>query len=262
MTTSWPRRLDRQRSTASFCLATLLFIGYLFPSTYGAPLFILENTAGKCIQLDVSQEMIITFEHYAPDLNFYNEEYKKESEKKKSDNKGRKNPVQPQDMSITIQFKEENKFGWAATDKTRRVKATGTVRSRQVLEEEKGTIQFYTGNKAGFLHICMQSFKATPSYPRRLGLNITKRGATLEEQTKNGPINEENKTTEKEKTMKITDARKSNSLLTSSSSHISIELEKMESKLIELFSNSDRSKDIEQEFHAKSLSLNKAVLYW
>jgi len=236
-------------SRSSFLLVLSVFVGHLISSAYGVPVFILTKKDSRCLQIDVSQEHVITIEFYAPDFAVYKDEDTASA-------KGRRNMmsfIPLSDIGISVELKQDNKFGWI--DKTRkRVKPTGTRTLRQSVEAEKGTMQFYTGNTAGFLDICIQAYKATPSKPRRIGLNIKKKGATLQEQQQNAPL--------QKKQEEFSDKDLSNSILTVESSHISIELEKLESKMSEMASNAERSKDIEQNFFSKSVDLNKAVVYW
>jgi len=200
------------------------------------------------MKVDVSQELVISVTHDAPDMEAKSEEKEDAGNKQR-----RKDYYAGNDLSISLTQREDNKFGW--NDKSRRrSKTTGTGKLRQLVETETGTLNFYTGNTAGVLEICIQSYKATPSKPRRVGLSIQQRSATLQEQKQNAPIQKEQE--------KIPDNVQSDSTLAVETSHISIELEKMEQKITELVSNSARSKDIEQDFHSKSIYLNKAVRFW
>lgn len=154
-------------------------------------------------------------------------------------------------------MKENNKYGWDSAKLERggrKGKATGTGKVRQIVEVEKGEIDFYTGNQSGFLEICVQSYKASPSQPRRVLLNLTKRVATEQEKMQNGPIQKEQK--------KFADKDVLDAILTSQSSHISVDLENMAGKMEEIMSNTAVSKNINQEFKDKSIKLNKAITFW
>eukprot|EP00523_Entomoneis_sp_CCMP467_P004432 CAMPEP_0168749438 /NCGR_PEP_ID=MMETSP0724-20121128/16716_1 /TAXON_ID=265536 /ORGANISM="Amphiprora sp., Strain CCMP467" /LENGTH=242 /DNA_ID=CAMNT_0008797347 /DNA_START=155 /DNA_END=883 /DNA_ORIENTATION=+ len=212
------------------------------------PHIILETTAAKCFRVDVSQEFVITINYDAPDINSYTQE-----EEENKNTQRRKDYFRGHDMSISLTQREENKFGWNEKNR-RRTKTTGSQKLRQLIDTETGTIDFYTGNTAGVLECCVQSYKATARNTRRLGLNITQRSATAQEQKQNAPLQQDQE--------KIPDNVQQDSILTVETSHISIELERMEAKLSELAANSGRSKDIEQDFHSKSIYLNQAVKNW
>lgn len=136
---------------------------------------------------------------------------------------------------------------------------TGTGHMRVQVDQPKGDIHFYTGNGGGMLEICQQSYKASSRNPRRLGLHIQKRAATAEERVKNAVI-----VTNQEDTKKIIPKTKeiSNAALTVETSRISVEMGRMEEKMRELASHSEQSMDMEQEFHKKQLTLNRAARFW
>lgn len=214
----------------------------------GMPYLILDTTSVKCVRVDVSAELVVTVAYDAPDL-LPTETY---TEDQTSKNR-RKEGLLGHDLSITLTQKEDTMYGWP--DKNRkRSKTTGTRKLRKIVDTEQGTLDFYTGNTAGLLEICVQSYKATPSKPRRIGLSIKQRAATVQERTQNAPIAKEQEN--------IPDNVLTNSILTVETSYISVELENMDQKLVELASQSARSKDMEHEFHSKSIHLNKAVQYW
>ena len=70
----------------------------------------------------------------------------------------------------------------------------------------------------------------------------------------NGPIQKEQK--------KFADKDVLDAILTSQSSHISVDLENMAGKMEEIMSNTAVSKNINQEFKDKSIKLNKAITFW
>ncbi|KAL7575806.1 hypothetical protein ACA910_003131 [Epithemia clementina (nom. ined.)] len=210
------------------------------------PYTILTSTTAKCVQLDVSQELVVSIGYEAPDLGFVDPKFEQ-------DGWSRRESFAGQDMTILV-FQRNNEASWTERAKPRD-KVTGSGKIRLQIENEKGDIHFYTGNSAGILEICQQSYKATPATPRRLALNITQRAATAQEQLKNTAITDQ----EEEK---IPDKDQTNAILNVETSRISLELGRMEEKLKELVSHSEHSMDMEQDFHKKQVRLNRAVRYW
>ena len=127
----------------------------------------------------------------------------------------------------------------------------GTQKLRQTLEDQRGTIEFMTGDADGLIEICPQAYGATRLNPSRISLKVTSKGEQSEEQKEarkllkqNGPSLEEE------------------FLVKAQGSQISQELQRMEEKVYELISNTEVSKDREVEFHQQILDLNRAVRYW
>ena len=207
----------------------------LTPVVVGVPYTILSSPSQQCVFLEVSNEMVVTIEYHAPDVVVPN-------------NNGK------QDMSLLV-------FQNKSPKKTSNRRSTGSSRIRTEIETPKGAVHFYTGNSGGGqLEICRQSFQATPAAPRRIALNITQRAATAQEQEQNAPILDEVKPQKKETIPEK--EQQGTALLHVESSRISLELGRMEEKLHELASHSERSRDMEQEFHQKQVQLQGAVRYW
>ena len=146
----------------------------------------------------------------------------------------------------------------SGSDKARRrERHTGTGKLRIQIDKDKGKVHFYTGNQAGVLEICKQSYIATRMNPRRIALHVTERAATSQEKLKNIAITDENEEEEK-----VPDNKQDNAILNVETSRISLELSRMEEKMHELASHAEHSKDTEQDFHLKQVRLHRAVRYW
>lgn len=126
----------------------------------------------------------------------------------------------------------------------------GTQKLRQTLEQQRGSVEFLTGDADGLIEICPQAYGATRLNPSRISLKVTSQAETTDEQKAARKLMKQGPTLEEE------------FLVKAQGSQITQELQRLEEKVYELISNSESSKEREVEFHKQCVSLNRAVRYW
>jgi hypothetical protein len=129
-------------------------------------------------------------------------------------------------------------------------KHRGTQKIQHQIEDTEGFLEFETGKIDGHVEICVQSLSATKVSPSRVALNITTMAAADENAVVDQPENEP---------PMVLDPTAMYQLHTS---HITGEMTRLHSRIREIVSNAEYSRDVEVGFHQQSVSLNKAVRYW
>jgi emp24/gp25L/p24 family/GOLD len=126
----------------------------------------------------------------------------------------------------------------------------GTQKLRQTLEQQRGRIEFLTGDADGLIEICPQAYGATRLNPSRISLKVTSQSEVSDDQKVARKLLNQGPSLEEE------------FLVKAQGSQISQELQRMEEKVYELISNSESSKEREVDFHNQCVKLNRAVRYW
>lgn len=152
------------------------------------------------------------------------------------------------EMSITV----TQKSGLASSSRERRTteeKTIGQGRVREELKEREGTIEFRTGKDDGTVDICVQSITANRNSPSRVMLNVTMVMSDELEAEEN--IIDEN----------AGDALE-HSELKSQMTRLERDLQTLNNRVLATLNNAEFNKDQEAEFHARSVRIGAAALYW
>ena len=129
----------------------------------------------------------------------------------------------------------------------------GTRKLREDLDVTAGRLEFLTGDRDGFVEICVQAYAATKAEPRRFGMKLTtmSQGAyELEKQTK---VEMEHRK------VQIPMRQETEMLLKVETSRITTELDRFAKRIQEIASNSAAAKDRQASFYQTSISLSRAV---
>ena len=129
----------------------------------------------------------------------------------------------------------------------------GTRKLREDISVEKGRVEFFTGDRDGFVEICIQSYLASKQEPRRVGMSVTKMSTAEFEQQK-----EAAKESVKGSVQVPGDVQ-TEMLVKVETSRITTELERFTKRLKDISNGAAASKDREADFHETSIKLNRGV---
>lgn len=129
----------------------------------------------------------------------------------------------------------------------------GTRKLREDLTDKEGRLEFFTGDRDGFVEICFQAYLASRTEPRRVGLRVTKIPASdYEQQKTSAKIAQQNK-------VQVPGGVKQDMLVKVETSRITTELERFKRRVQDISNGGAASKDREASFHQTSVSLSRAV---
>lgn len=231
----------------------------------GMPYFILSSTRSKCLSLVAPQGQTLSISYKAPDMQVLPDEEGEEQENSAIDSEPsdgadadwnrrmkekleRMKQKKMREMSITV----TQKSGLASSSRERRTteeKTIGQGRVREELKEREGTIEFRTGKDDGTVDICVQSITANRNSPSRVMLNVTMVMSDEFEDEEN--IIDEN----------AGDALE-HSELKSQMTRLERDLQTLNNRVLATLNNAEFNKDQEAEFHARSVRIGAAALYW
>lgn len=125
-------------------------------------------------------------------------------------------------------------------------------KKREQLETREGSFEYDTGNLEGSLEICIQSYTATAENPSRVAFSILPQSEEVEIE----------KLLQAERKLMNERLEVENKIVKEETSRITAELVRMQRRAKTIAGDAQFSKKREEEFHAQSVSLNKAVKYW
>lgn len=126
------------------------------------------------------------------------------------------------------------------------------IKVREPLESQQGTFFYETEDLDGTLEVCVQSYTASMDNPSRVAL-------TIAPATENDDIQQE---LESERQLLNEKLESENKVIKQETSRISAELMRMHRRAKSIAGDAQFSKKREEDFHGKSISLNKAVKFW
>lgn len=132
----------------------------------------------------------------------------------------------------------------------------GTRKLREDLQAKEGRLEFLSGERDGYIEICVQAYTATRTSPRRIGLRIEKMPVAEYERQKEGI--KESKSDE----VKVPGDIQSEMLVKVETSRITTELGRLKVRCADLGNSASTAKKRETEFHQTSVNLSKAARYY
>jgi hypothetical protein len=126
----------------------------------------------------------------------------------------------------------------------------GTRKLRHDIGTTMGQLEFFTGDRDGFVEICVQAYASTPTTPRRFGFHVLK--VSLE-------TYEAEHDTERAKQIRMSQQDQMDTLLKVETSRITTELERFIKRIQDISGNAAASKDRQASFVQTSIALKRAV---
>lgn len=133
---------------------------------------------------------------------------------------------------------------------------TGTRKLREDLRSKEGRLEFMTGERDGFVEICVQAYTATRASPRRIGMRVQKLPLDEYEAQK------ENAQKAKPDDVKVPEDVQSEMLVKVETSRITTELSRLTVRARDIANSASAAKRKESEFHQTSVTLHRAVRYY
>lgn len=127
----------------------------------------------------------------------------------------------------------------------------GTRKLRHDVESTEGQLEFFTGDRDGFVEICFQAYASTQAKPNRFGMHVAK--VTLE------AYDSLHNTPERAKEIRQSHQNQQDNLLKVETSRITTELERFTKRIQDIAGNAASSKDRQSSFVQSSISLKRAV---
>lgn len=129
---------------------------------------------------------------------------------------------------------------------------SGTRKLREDITNHDGSVAFFTGERDGFVEICVQAYTATAKDPRRFGMRIESKSTQAYEREKEAA---QSGKAFPDVPQKI----QSDMMLTVETSRITKELERHKQRVQDIAGNSAASKDRQASFHESSVTLKRGV---
>ena len=128
----------------------------------------------------------------------------------------------------------------------------GTRKLREDITNRHGQIEFFTGERDGFVEICVQAYLATAKDPRRFGMSVVLKSMEV--------YNREKEAKEPVKAFpNVPQQIQSDMTLAVETSRITKELERHKQRVQDISGNMAASKDRQASFHETSVSLSRGV---
>ena len=129
----------------------------------------------------------------------------------------------------------------------------GTRKLREDISEKSGRLEFMTGDRDGFIEICLQAYLATAKDPRRFGIAVSKIALEDYENQK------EHAKKDAQKDVEVPANIQTDMLVKVETSRITTELERFTKRIQDISNSAQSSKERESSFHQSSVSLSRAV---
>ena len=129
----------------------------------------------------------------------------------------------------------------------------GTRKLREDLTEKSGRLEFMTGDRDGFIEICMQAYLASSTDPRRFGIAVSKMSVEDYEKQK------EDAKKQAQKDVEVPANIQTDMLVKVETSRITTELERFTKRIQDISNTAQSSKERESSFHQSSVFLSRAV---
>ena len=126
----------------------------------------------------------------------------------------------------------------------------GTRKLREDITNTNGRIEFFTGERDGFVEICIQAYMATQKEPRRFGMRI---------EAKSTQAHEREKQPKSPDFPVVPEKIQNDMMLTVETSRITKELERHKERVQDITGNMAASKDRQASFHETSVALKRGV---
>lgn len=134
---------------------------------------------------------------------------------------------------------------------------SGTRKLRTDITEKHGQLEFYTGERDGFVELCVQAYMATRATPRRIALRIQKH--YTEEHERREAAAEKKAQAD---AVKVPDSMQTDMLVKVETSRITTELERLAVRARDCGTVSRTAQKRDEEFHLTSMKLHRAVRWY
>lgn len=282
-------RCDMMR--ALFMLISLTRVQKL----HSLPYMLISSTRSKCFSVVAPNSQTISIDYDAPDLKTDDETLKsvtkrnEPSDKVEYNNEGldtqwnkrmkeRLEKIKSKklrDTSITVSQKGATASGSDASmdaDQSSRYDpsglhiSSGRGRIREELYERTGRIEFLTDDSGGKVEICVQSILASRHKPKRFHLRVDIKSSGKDNYDEGFSNDEEDGTSANQRSLKDRKTKDPEHLqhmeLTTKMSRLERDLQTLQNRVKACLNNADYNKEQELTFHAQSVSMNKAAVYW